>query len=117
MRYTTDRNDNTATIRLHEDRLDATNSSELKGDLLILCSSGVEVLFLDLSEVNYCDSTGLSALLLAHREMKSNNGYAILVGLSSRVQSLVEIAQLDRVLYIYPSREEALADLQGSLDA
>jgi anti-anti-sigma factor len=88
----------------------------LKGELLILCSSGIEVLFVDMGEVNYCDSTGLSALLLAHREMKNNQGYAILVGLSDKVAALVEIAQLDRVLYIYPTREEALADLQGETD-
>ena len=113
MRYTVDRSDNSATVRLHEDRLDANNSGDLKGELLILCSSGIDVLFLDLSEVNYCDSTGLSALLLAHREMKSAGGYAILVGLTERVASLIEIAQLDRVLYIYASREEAVADLEG----
>lgn len=113
MRYTVDRSDNAATIKLHEDRLDATNSGDLKGELLILCSSGIEVLFVDLSEVNYCDSTGLSALLLAHREMKNAGGYAILVALTERVSSLIEVAQLDRVLYIYKNREEAVADLEG----
>ncbi|MBC8146072.1 MAG: STAS domain-containing protein [bacterium] len=113
MRYTVDRSDKAATVKLHEDRLDASNSGDLKGELLILCSSGIEVLFMDLSEVNYCDSTGLSALLLAHREMKNAGGYAILVALTDKVCSLIEIAQLDRVLYIYKSREEAVADLEG----
>lgn len=113
MKYTVDRTDSNATLRLHEERLDATNTGDLKGELLILCSSDINVLFVDLSEVNYCDSAGLSALLLAHREMKNQQGYAIFVGLSDRVSSLVEIAQLDRVLYIYPDKEEALADLQG----
>lgn len=117
MKYTIDRSDNSATVRLHVDRLDAANTGALKGELLILASSGIEVLFIDLSEVNYCDSTGLSALLLAHREMKNVGGYAILLSLTDKVQSLIEIAQLDRVLYIYPSREEALADLSGSGDA
>ena len=113
MRYTVDRSDNAATVKLHEDRLDATNSGDLKGELLILCSSGIDVLFIDLSSVNYCDSTGLSALLLAHREMKSVGGYAILVALTDKVTSMIEIAQLDRVLYIYKSREEAVADLES----
>jgi anti-sigma B factor antagonist len=114
MKYTVDRSDNAATVRLHEDRLDASNSGDLKGELLILCSAGIEVLFIDLSEVNYCDSTGLSALLLAHREMKNVGGYAILVALTDKVTQLIEIAQLDRVLYIYRNREEAVADLEGS---
>ena len=116
MRYTVDRSDDAATLKLHEERLDATNSGDLKGELLILCSSGVEILFVDLSEVNFSDSAGLSAMLLVHREMKSVNGYAIFVGLTDRVKALVELAQLDRVLYIYPTREDALADLESGGD-
>jgi hypothetical protein len=48
--------------------------------------------------------------------MKSAGGYAIFVGLTERVASLIEIAQLDRVLYLYGSKEEALADLESSSD-
>lgn len=114
MRYTVDRSDDHATLRLHEDRIDASNSGDFKGEMLILSSSGIDVLFIDFSEVNYCDSSGLSAMLLVHREMKSAGGYAIFVGLTERIASLIEIARLDRVLYIYGSKEEALADLANS---
>lgn len=116
MRYTLDHEDNTATMNLHEERLDATNSPEFKAELLLHTRSGVEVFFIDLSEVQYCDSSGLSALLLAHREMKSAGGAAIFVGLGDRLKSLIEVSQLDRVLYIYETREDAMADLQGSDD-
>lgn len=116
MRYTVDRSDDHAVLRLHEDRLDATNSGDFKGEMLILSSSGIDVLFIDFGEVNYCDSSGLGAMLLVHREMKNAGGYAIFVGLTERVASLIEIAQLDRVLYIYGSKEEALADLESSSD-
>ena len=75
--------------------------------------SGIEVLFIDLHEVMFCDSTGLSALLLAHREMKAAGGAAIFIGLSERLQAFVNLSQLDRVLFLYESREEALADLQN----
>lgn len=113
MRYTLDHNDNTATLTLHEERLDASNSADFKGELLIHCRSGIQVLFIDLSEVNFCDSSGLGCMLLAHREMKASGGATIFVSLTDRVNSLVELAQLDRILYIYPNREEALADLEG----
>lgn len=116
MKYTVDRTDNTATLRLHEPRLDASNSGELKGAMLILCSSGIDVLFIDMTEVEACDSTGMSALLLVHREMKNHNGYAILHNLTERAESMIQLAQLDRVLYIYPTKEEALADLRGEDD-
>jgi anti-anti-sigma factor len=113
MKYTVDHDDSMDTLVLHEERLDATNSADFKGELLLICRSGIEVLFIDLSEVNECDSTGLSAMLLAHREMKAAGGAAIFVGLSERVKSLIELTQLDRVLYIYETREEAMADLQA----
>jgi len=113
MHYSIDHVDNTATLRLHESRLDAANSAEFKGELVVLCRSGIEVLFIDLSEVDSCDSAGLGAMLLAHREMKASSGLAIFVSLTERVNSLIELAQLDRVLYIYPTREEALADLHS----
>lgn len=114
MRYTVDHIDNQATLVLHESHLNAENSSDLKGELVILGRSGIDVLFIDMGEVIHCDSSGLSALLMAHREMKTVGGYAILVSLSPEVDSLIKLAQLDRVLYIYETKEEALADLEST---
>jgi anti-anti-sigma factor len=114
MRYTVDHNDNIDTLILHDERLDASNCADFKGELLVICRSGIEVLFIDLSEVNFCDSTGLSAMLLAHREMKVSGGAAIFIGLSEQVKALVELSRLDRVLYLYDTREEAMADLQAT---
>jgi anti-sigma B factor antagonist len=116
MRYTLEHEDNTATLVLHEERLDVTTSPDFKAELLIHTRSGIEVLFIDLHEVLFCDSTGLSAMLLAHREMKVAGGAAIFIGLAEHLQSLVKLAQLDTVLYIYDSREEAMADLQSEND-
>ncbi len=112
MRYTVDHIDNQATLILHESHLNAENSSSLKGELIVLCRSGIDVLFVDLGEVIYCDSSGLSAMLMAHREMAAAGGYAIYYSLSPEVAGLIELARLDRVLYIYPTKEEALSDLE-----
>lgn len=111
MRYSVDHIDNTATLMIHEERLDSLTSSEFKGELVVLCRSGIEVLFIDMSQIVYCDSAGLGAMLLAHREMKASGGYSIIVGLTPTVKSLIELAHLDQVLYIYDTREEAMADL------
>jgi anti-anti-sigma factor len=113
MDYTLDHKDNSATLTVHEDRLDASTSAEFKAEFLIMTSSSIEIFFIDLSEVVFCDSSGLSAMLMAHREMKNQGGAAIFIGLSEKLLSFVKISQLDRVLYIYDSREEALADLQS----
>ena len=70
MRYTVDHVDSRATLTLHESHLTADNSPDLKGELVVLCRSGIDVLFIDMSEVIFCDSSGLSSLLMAHREMR-----------------------------------------------
>ncbi len=111
MRFTVDHIDNRATLILHETHLNAENSGDLKGELIVLCKSGVDVLFIDMGEVVFCDSSGISALLMAHREMGNLGGYSILVSLSPEIERLVSLARLDRVLYIYPTKEEALVDL------
>ena len=113
MRYTVDHVDSRATVTLHEERLDAETSSDLKGELVVLCRSGIDVLFIDMTEVIACDSSGISALLMAHRAMSGQGGYSILYGLSPEIEQLVELARLDRVLYIYPTKEEALADIEA----
>lgn len=113
MRYTVDHVDNQATIVLHETHLNAENSASLKGELVVLCRSGIDVLFIDMGEVIFCDSSGLSSLLMAHREMKTIGGYSILVSLSPEADSLIKLARLDRVLYIYETKEDALADIQA----
>ncbi|MCE2504447.1 MAG: STAS domain-containing protein [Chlorobi bacterium] len=107
MRYTVDHIDS-------QTHLNSKYSPDLKGELIVLCRSGIDVLFVDMSEVIYCDSSGLSAMLMAHREMTAAGGYAIYYSLSPEVNSLIELARLDRVLYIYPTKEEALADLAGN---
>ena len=116
MRYTVDHIDSRATVTLHETHLNAENSPDLKGELVVLCRSGIDVLFIDMMEVVACDSSGISALLMAHREMSTAGGYSILVGLSPEVERLLTLARLDRVLFTYPTKEEALADIDAEDD-
>lgn len=99
----------TATIfKLKERQLNASISAELKGEFLILCRPKLRTLVIDLSDVESCDSSGLSALLIAERRMRDNEGVVKLVGLRKKVLNLIRISQLDRVFQIHPSVSEAL---------
>lgn len=94
---------------LYEKRLDANLAAALKGEFLIICTSAVKELVLDLSSVEFCDSSGLSSLLFAERQMRENGGRVKLAGLTNNVASLIKISQLDRVFSIYPTVDDALA--------
>ena len=74
----------------------------------------VKKFIIDLSEVDYCDSSGLSAILLAFRILQSNEGKIRLATPTKNVKTLIEISQLDRVLPICNTVVEAVQELQAS---
>ena len=100
MRFNVKENGSSTLFLLHEKKLDSTISAELKGEFLLLCKPKTTELIVDLSEVDFCDSGGLSALLIAERKMREHGGTVKLAGLSKKVSSLIKISQLDRVFQI-----------------
>lgn len=96
-------------IQSKVDKLDASNASELKEALNVLNRSSVNLIVIDCSATKYCDSSGLSALLLANRICKDTNGKFVLCGLQPNVAKMIGIAQLDKVLNIVENAELASA--------
>jgi anti-anti-sigma factor len=95
-------------FKLKDKKLDATISPELKGEFLILCSGQTKQLILDMSNVEFCDSSGLSALLIAERKMRELGGIVKLAGVHKKVLSLIKISHLDRAFSIYDTVAKAL---------
>ena len=108
MEFETKKHGTTTVISLKERKLDATVSSELKGEFLLLCVPGVKSLVIDLSEVEFCDSSGLSALLIAERKMREAGGDVRLAGLNKKVLTLIKISHLDRAFQIYDTVAKAI---------
>ncbi len=108
MKFETKKNGSAVVLKIKERKLDASVSPELKGEFLILCNSQTKNLVVDLSDVEFCDSSGLSALLIAERKMRENGGIVKLVGLQKKVLSLIRISRLDRAFSIHDSLAKAL---------
>lgn len=103
------KNNGAVTIfKLKEKKLDATISPELKGEFLILCSGQTKQLIIDMSDVEFCDSSGLSALLIAERKMRELGGVVKLANVHKKVLSLIKISHLDRAFSIYDTVAKAL---------
>jgi anti-anti-sigma factor len=64
-------------------------------------------MILDLTGSLYCDSSGLSAVLIGNRLCRDAGGTFVLSGLQPAVERLVAISQLDKVLTIGPTAAEA----------
>ena len=115
MHFTTDQEDSTTIFRLKEPRLDSRNAGQLKAEFLILAQPDIDTLIVDLTDVRHVDSAGLSALLLAQRQMKSHDGDIRLVGVNDDVRSLMSVTQLDRIFPIFDTLDAAL-DAEPSLE-
>ncbi len=95
-------------VKLKEEKLDTTIAPGLKSELVTMHAEGVKNIILDLSDVKYTDSSGLSALLVGNRTFKQTGGVFILASPSDHAMKLIKISQLDGVLNIIPSVDEAI---------
>src|SRR5579872_6973818 len=114
MNFKIEQLDRATIFRPNEKRLDSVIASELKAEFLILAQPDVQTLVLDLSGVEYIDSAGLSALLLAQRQQSHHHGDVRIAGARDEVRSLLALTALDRVFPMYETVEEALAAPQLS---
>ncbi|MCB9365157.1 MAG: STAS domain-containing protein [Flavobacteriales bacterium] len=108
MSFSTKKYDNYTLIVFSTDKLDAVVSPDLKAELVLISKGGEKNVLIDLASVKYCDSSGLSALLIGNRLCKEASGSFILSGLQTAVQKLVVISQLDSILTITPTLPEAI---------
>ena len=72
---------------------------------------GAHNLVIDLTDVTFIDSSGLSALLTASARARALGGAVALVLAQGEPPSIFRFRGVDRLLALYPSREAALAGL------
>ena len=110
MKFEVTKNGKATVLKLRGRKLDATVCPELKAEFLVLCKPKVtQLLIVDMAEVQFCDSSGLSALLIADRTMREHGGRVNLVHVNKKVIDLMKISQLDRVFTISDKVADALA--------
>ena len=108
MKSILEKNERYTIFTLKEKNLISHNSTDLKSEIAILEAEGNTSILLNFSEVEFMDSSGLSALLNADRAAKENNGFLVIYGLNQNNTNLLRIAKLDKVLSIAQSEKEAI---------
>lgn len=121
MRYTADKQENYVIIELNNEKLDTTVAPELKSEFVTLQAEGFHHVIMNMKNVKYSDSSGLSALLVGNRLFKETGSF-ILCQVQEHVSKLINISQLDKVLEILPTQHEAVEmvymnDLESKLKA
>ena len=106
MEFKVDKYEKYSIISVGEEKVDSTVAPEIKSEFLNLAQDGVKSVIVNMSEVKYVDSSGLSALLVGNRAF-SETGAFVIFNISDHVMKLISISQLDKVLNIVTSQEEA----------
>jgi anti-sigma B factor antagonist len=95
-----------------ETRLDASSAPALKKRITALILNGYIRIALDLSAVEFIDSSGLSVLVSALRQLPED-GDLVLIGPRNTVLSMFKLTRLDRVFRIFGEPAPALAALSA----
>ncbi|MCS6928615.1 MAG: STAS domain-containing protein [Saprospiraceae bacterium] len=108
MKYKVDKQEHYTVLTLDEPKLDSLIAPKLKSELIFLRQEGTRNLILDLSQVSFVDSSGLSAILTGNRLWKEAGVFVIAGPLHPAVSKLIEISRLDSVLVLIPTVSEAI---------
>lgn len=92
-------------------RIDASVATDFKAKLLEFLDNGDKMIVINLSEVDFIDSSGLGALVLILRKI-GPDGRIKLCKLNEGVKSIFELTRLDEVFEIHKTEEGALESLK-----
>ena len=86
--------------------LDASNVAELYERLALLARDGICHLALNLAELTFIDSTGLTVLVAAHKRTQACGGELIIFSPRPEVRRTIELGGLADYLHVRPSTTE-----------
>jgi anti-sigma B factor antagonist len=90
------------------EEIDITNAEPLRAALLKAAASGPGTLVVDMTRTQFCDSSGLHALIAAHKQAEAEGREVLLVIPSTTVLRVLALTGMDRVIPNFTSLPDAL---------
>ncbi|ABG59179.1 STAS domain-containing protein [Cytophaga hutchinsonii] len=121
MKYTVEKTEKYVLFQLHEEKLTSITAPDLKTELVTLNAEGFNNIILNMTDVKYADSSGLSSILIGNRVCNNSGGLFVMCNVNDHVMKLLKISQLDTILTLLPTVEEGidavfLHEIQGDLE-
>jgi anti-sigma B factor antagonist len=102
-----DQLENIAIAEIPVEELDASNAGEMKRDMAPILNANNRVV-IDLSRLQFVDSSGLGAVLSCLRQLSAKGGELKLCGMTKQVRAAFELVRMHRIFEIFPTRLEAV---------
>jgi anti-sigma B factor antagonist len=99
-------------VALLEERLDARVATDFKERMAELIASGNTKIVLDLSKVEFIDSSGLGAIVSSLKRM-GGRGDMVVCGLQAPALTLFRLTRMDRVFQIFGDEQQAVTALRN----
>lgn len=110
MSFNIEKQEHVSIITIDSEKLNYENAPDLKTQIIKLAAKDpFSPLIIDLENVNFADSSGLSALLLAQRTYRDTNRPYVICSVGERVMKLLEVSHLHTVFQIAENRTQALS--------
>ena len=93
--------------------IDITNAEGLRSALLRAAAAGHGTFVVDMTRTVFCDSSGLHALVAAHRRARAEGREVLLVVPAVTVLRVFAITGMDQVIPNFATLDEALAQPPG----
>jgi anti-sigma B factor antagonist len=97
-------------VSVQEPRIDAAVAIEFKDAMRLETDSGPDLVILDLSRVEFIDSSGLGAIVAAMKHMGMDRKLA-LAGLTPTVERVFKLTRMDSVFSVFQTLDGALEEL------
>ena len=114
MRFEEKRLGDITTVKVLNDVISAESAVRFKGHLLKFISGGNRAIVLDLSVVNFIDSSGLGALISSLKSM-GRDGNLVISGAHTAVADIFKLTRMDKVFRMYADNAAAVAALSIEL--
>ncbi|MEA1947184.1 MAG: STAS domain-containing protein [Thermodesulfobacteriota bacterium] len=95
--------------------LEASNVGPFRETMANLVENTTKLL-IDIGNVTFLDSSGLGALVAIWKSISSRDGEVKLCRIDPSVRTVFELTRIHRILEIYDTEEEALANYQAGSD-
>jgi len=94
-----------------EGEVDVYTAPQLKQQIINMLDSGVYHVIVNLTNVEYLDSTALGVLIGGLKRLRERNGTLDLVCPNPRIRRIFEITGLDKIFDIYTAEQDAISKL------